>query len=454
MLLADPTAKVIRGATSKWPATARRRGLQGSGAGASTAVIVGGGPAGLLAALALEGRFERRIVIERGQPSCAAEAPALLFAGCMAPLEDLCPGLPAELVAAGAVPFDASGDFRWTQRGRTAGGYRTGIEVLAVSRRLLSQVLRRRLDGQPAVEFHRGSEVVGLDLDDCRDCIRGVFLRPLDSYGARNSGSDETWIGADLVVDAGGHRGQSPEWLRHLGLPMPEERVLGRQIAVTIQVFRWRRPEQAPSAALLVDAPGGSSALYPIEEGRWVAMVGARSGFDSRFDPGLAIEQGALAQSLRHGEALGAARSWRSVRPSRLDFGGGMGRAASGPAGFVALGASLAAFDPLFDPGFSVSVATALALRRHTGEDYRLLRPARWWRRAQPAIRRATRAAAIRDLDPAEGQGQRLLRRALAQAVRRPALGARVFRVWQLVDRPAGLLLPALYGSLLEAARG
>ena len=87
--------------------------------GTSSALVIGAGMAGLLAARALAGHVERVTVVERDQlpvgPHQRKGVPQgrqihVLLARGSAVLDGLFPGFGRDLVAAGAVPFNLPGD--------------------------------------------------------------------------------------------------------------------------------------------------------------------------------------------------------------------------------------------------------------------------------------------------------------------------------------------------------
>ena len=139
-------------------------------------LVIGGGIGGLLAARAIAARFERVTVLERYRypPDSHSSAPParrgvpqsrclhLLMAAGAAAFDELIPGWRKELVALGAIPFDASADaaihFPTGWLPRTA----SGITTYACSRALLENVLRRGFDGSSRVQVREDQKVLGL----------------------------------------------------------------------------------------------------------------------------------------------------------------------------------------------------------------------------------------------------------------------------------------------------
>ena len=124
------------------------------------AVVLGGSLAGLLAARVLSDHFERVTLIERdaypettevrrGIPQ-ANHVHGLLVRGRQI-LEQLFPGLPAELIAAGAPEMDLANDVAWFTRAGRGAKFQSEFKVLAFSRPLLDLHVRKRLKDNPKI---------------------------------------------------------------------------------------------------------------------------------------------------------------------------------------------------------------------------------------------------------------------------------------------------------------
>src|SRR5208337_500166 len=135
------------------------------------AVVVGGGMAGMLAAHILADHFEQVTLLERdhlpdtpshrkGLPQ-ARHVHVLLERGRMV-LEWLLPGLTTDLLAAGALLLDNSGDlatltpFGWGLR------FRSGLQLLACSRDLIDWGIRRRVAALTNVRLRQEVDAAGL----------------------------------------------------------------------------------------------------------------------------------------------------------------------------------------------------------------------------------------------------------------------------------------------------
>ena len=147
-----------------------------------TAVVVGASVAGLLAARVLAEHVGRVVVLDRdslpgeavprgGTPQ-SAHAHALLSRG-LRVLEELFPGLTADLVARGALAGDPQQVFRWMTEGRSMAPGRSGLSTLMVGRPLLERELRRRALSDPRITVHERVDVRAL-LHDGSGRVTGV----------------------------------------------------------------------------------------------------------------------------------------------------------------------------------------------------------------------------------------------------------------------------------------
>lgn len=188
--------------------------------GEKTALVMGGGIAGLLASRVLADHFERVILVEKDR---LADGPAhrngtpqshqahLLLSKGYRVITHLFPKIEAELLALGAQKIDFSKDARIHVPGGWCNNFSLGIFTLACSRNLLEFAIRKEIAREyPAVKFVEGT-AAGLIANDDRSCVLGI--------STDNSGP----LLADLVVDATGRNTKTPVWLYELGLGRPEE---------------------------------------------------------------------------------------------------------------------------------------------------------------------------------------------------------------------------------------
>ncbi len=342
-------------------------------------VVIGGGIGGLLAAHVLAGCYERVTVLERNRYPGGSKAPAppsrggapqsrclhLLTAAGAAAFDEVAAGWRHELVAGGAIPFDASADSRMRVQAGWLPRMRSGIILYACSRALIEHALRRGLASKPNVAVREGRGVVGLLSRQPDGAVTGVQLT--DQHG-----DGQTAILADLVVDATGAGSTLPRWLARL------PNVGGLQVETTViasgmdYVSRWfhLEPKDAPDWLCLSVAPTSDSAargamMLRAEKDCWGVVLLAPVGEPLPADD---VEFNEFTADLGDGVLRNALSRARPVSPihrywpttNRMCH---YGRFAAWPAGLVALGDSVCALDPYFGLGMTATARSAALLR-------------------------------------------------------------------------------------------
>ncbi|MDT7844572.1 NAD(P)/FAD-dependent oxidoreductase [Streptomyces justiciae] len=341
---------------------------------ARVAVVLGGSHTGMLVAAALAGLAERVVVVERDELPVApaprkglpqARHAHMLWSGGVHALEELLPGVTAELRAAGArrapvttdmVVLSAHGWFRrWPE----------SHHVILAGRDLFDATVRARVLADECVELLDGTEVLGLV--GSSEAVTGVRVRGRD-------GRQRT-LDAGLVVDASGRGSGAPRWLTELGLPAPEQREVDSGLAYASRLYL--APEQARDGFPVVnvqsdargDGPGRAGFLLPIENGRWIVTLnGTRGG-----EPTSANASGDdfvrfARESLRHpliGQLLARAEPLSDVAFTRTTVNRRYfyERMPAWPDNFAVLGDALAAYNPVYGHGLAVGAQSAVILR-------------------------------------------------------------------------------------------
>jgi flavin-dependent dehydrogenase len=334
------------------------------------AVVVGGSLAGMLAAAAVRDHVDSVEIIEaHGLPEGAEARPGVpqaahfhvLLSGGANAIEELLPGTVGELLSAGAnrVPMTTNmliySPEGWYRRWK-----RDSHHLITASRDLTDSVVRGKVLKDPRVSVRPHTKVTAL-LGSSRR-VTGVRLRAADGT--------ETDLTADLVIDASGKAARTPRWLAELGVPAPAEDRIDSGIAYASRVYRAPVPTlNWPVISVQADPrrgePGRTGGIVPIEDGRWhVSLIGTPGAQPSReaaeFEPyARTLRHSVIADLLAHAEPLTDVAVTHSTANRRYYYE----RLKSWPEGLVALGDSVAAFNPVYGHGMSVAALGAVALR-------------------------------------------------------------------------------------------
>lgn len=232
--------------------------------------------------------------------------------------------------------------------------------MIACSRDLLESVVRAQLLAGPRVTLLDRTEIKGLAGDASR--VTGLRVRPAEG--------DEQVLTADLVVDATGRGSRGTAWLDALGVaPAPMDEV-DSGLVYASRIFRAPAgTEEYPVVNVQPDGsqpvPGRSATLVPIEDGRWlVTLSGTRGGQPTA----LTDEFETFARDVRHpvvGELIAHAEPLTDVVVTRSTINRRrfFEKVSGWPDGFVAIGDSVATYNPIYGHGMSVAAQSALALR-------------------------------------------------------------------------------------------
>jgi 2-polyprenyl-6-methoxyphenol hydroxylase-like FAD-dependent oxidoreductase len=409
------------------------------------AVVIGAGLGGLLAATVLADRFEQVTVIERDALPAADEprravpqgrhCHTLLPSGQLC-LEQLLPGILAELVADGAPTYRAMGELCCVAGGHELARGDSGRQAVLASRPFLEGHVRRRLGENVAIQDR--CDVVGLVADRR---ITGVRLL------RRAPGSAAEELPADLVVAATGRGARLPAWLEELGYPRPAEERL--DIDIVYATSPLRIPDLSDKMVLVFarpDLPRGMF-LFAEEHDRWRLSVYGYGGHHPPTDPDEFLDCAASLAPPAVAAAIRAAEPPDSVPAHRIPANVRR-RYKRLPAGLLPFGDAICAFNPVYGQGMTVATREALALRDCLGRDD-LER--RFLRAASRVIDDAWALATGADLAQPTVAGPRparvrlvnaYLRRVQAAAVRDPALALAFINVVAMIDRPRRLLHP------------
>ncbi len=433
------------------------------------AIVVGGSMAGLLAAHVLADRYGQVTVIDRDElpdtPTHRRGVPhgrhihALAARGQQI-LEELFPGLTAELIADGAPAGDMLTDARFYLSGHRLASARTGLMLLCASRPFLEGHVRARVRALPNVTFLDRCDVVGLvTTPDGRRVNGARVLRRAD-------GSAEESQCADLVVDAAGRGSRTPAWLDALDYPRPVRDEVHIRLGYATRTFRL------PPGAL--DGPLGvldaatpdlprTGALQRLEGDRWMLTLAGIGGDHPPTDPDGFLD---FARSLRFPDIYEAIRDAQPLDdPTGFRFPASVRHRYEllnrFPAGFLATGDAVCSFNPVYGQGMSVAAQEALILRRHLDRGVEP-QPRRWYRDLARVVGVPWDMSVGGDLRFPGVPGNRTLKIRLlggylshlhAAAANDAHLATAFIRVAGLVAPPQSLLAPRITLRVLRGGR-
>ena len=337
------------------------------------AIIMGASIAGLWTARALADHFEEVIVLERDHlpngPEYRSGAPqvrqfhTLLLSG-KQQMQAWFPGLDEELISAGAVPYDLTGDIQMRIRNRWYPQFPSGQILLSCSRLLLESSIRQRLRQNPHIHFLEGVGVIGLQGDDSRQRVTGVRTRT--HRGRSNQPEADTVHVADLVIDALGRRSQSPEWLVELGYPRPNETEVDSFLGYVTR--KYKRKKNIPLILVGATAPhepyGGL--IFPEENDTMVALI---AGYNKHYPPTEPVEFEASArhlgpefqEAIKDAEPISQPHGYRGTSSRWRHYE----QLKRWPERYVVLGDAFCGFNPIYGQGMSVAAMSAVVLANH-----------------------------------------------------------------------------------------
>jgi 2-polyprenyl-6-methoxyphenol hydroxylase-like FAD-dependent oxidoreductase len=335
-------------------------------------LIIGGGMAGLLTALAIAEDGRSVAVIERDHGPAVPEArPGIpqgrfvhqLLARGLQLVGEIVPDAESILRAAGAVPIEWHTEVRWlTAVGWMPRSDSYQLTTLSCSRELLEHVVRVRLRAHPSITLHEGHDVHGLIVRDGVVC--GVETAPRGAHSA----AVPSRLSARLVIDASGRNGRTLRWLADVGVHEVDEAVVDARLgyaSTIVPIVADRLREKALVVHPKAPEHTRSGTIFPLEGGRWIVTL---TGINADYPPLDAAGFLEFARSLRSPELhaaiastpeLGTIRGFRNTANRFRHFE----RLTAWPRGFAVIGDAVCAFNPVYGQGMTVAATTALVVR-------------------------------------------------------------------------------------------
>ncbi|USX51202.1 NAD(P)/FAD-dependent oxidoreductase [Lentzea sp. HUAS12] len=334
------------------------------------AVVLGGGLAGVLAASVLVRHVDEVTVVERDKlpegPTPRSGVPQarhahLLMSGGARAIESLLPGTLDALFAAGAHRIGVPNDLVSLSAQGWVPRFPEMQFIVTCSRSLLDWVVRSQALRDNKISVLTGTEPVSLL--GSADAVTGVLVEDRISR-------DQVSLEADLVVDATGRGSRLPAWLAGFGLPEVESESVDSGLAYATRIFQ--APPTAASGFPLVNVqanprdpfPGCTATLLPIEDGKWlVTLSGTRGGEPSTDESEFvsfarSVRNPVVGELIESAEPLSPVYGSHSTANRRMYFE----RLKSWPSGLLALGDSVATYNPVYGHGMSIAAQSAQVL--------------------------------------------------------------------------------------------
>jgi len=430
------------------------------------AVVLGASMAGLCAARVLSERFDEVVVVDRDAlpdgPQWRKQVPQgrqphlLLVAGARI-LEGWFPGLIDELEAAGAVDVDLCADLFWYQGGGVFRRPQSPLRGPAMSRPLLEDTVRRRVEALGNVTIRNETTVSGLVTDAANTRVTGARL------------GDATIAPCDLLVDSGGRQAPSLAWVTELGYPAPTRDLVEVDIRYVSRTFRRADvPARDWKGVGVIGEPASKriAMALPLEGKRWIVAFGGYHGesaptTDEAFLAyARSLPSPAIAEIIEASDPLTETVTHRFPASQRRR----VEKLRRFPLGWVLTGDAVASFNPLYGQGMTCAAQQAEALGASLDRsgviDRRFAR--RFFRATGRIVNVPWSIAVGGDFSYDGTRGKkpfgtdlinRYMDRVFVAGQHDDAVTIRANEVLALVRRPESLLTPAFVARVLRSSR-
>lgn len=345
----------------------------------STAIVIGGGMAGMASAAVLAEAVDHVVLIERdiypegigdrrGVPQ-GRMFHTLLERG-RREIEEIFPGFHRLLDERG-MPKVA---FGFNCALMTHRGWQQNLPVpvqrmLFCSRGFLESAMRDLFVDNPWIETLQGTAVIGLQTQSDGAATRCAGVRVRE----RETGEERELL-ADLILDASGANTRAPQWLRDAGIEPPREYTLDPLLTYGGRRYRMKPGAKFPKhwwwthgAMIQRVPPDDNKAAHLIrhEQGMWLLTLVAGDGHSiPKTDEGIAdflarMRSPIVSDLLPYFEPIDDMTSFRLPKNSWKFYE----KWDADLHGFLAIGASTCVFNPNQGQGMSVAVGDAAILR-------------------------------------------------------------------------------------------
>lgn len=339
------------------------------------ALVIGGSIAGCLAAAILARYYERVTIIEKGDfdddNSDRRHVPQekhvhLLLLKGKHIMEQIFPGLLADLENAGAVVADLGHDVKWYQYGLWKHRYPSGIKAHYSSRRLIDNHLRRRMRTHHNIAILSHTTVTGLHF------VREYGIVKVDGVSTTNQSGTQQ-LAASLVIDASGRSSRTAQWLTAAQLGEIPQTLIETRLGYASRIYR-RQPRYHDRWQVLLVLPQPPQqrcmgVISPIEGERWLVTTGGWFDHFPRPTPEdflaflhtLPVPD--IYDAIRDAEPLSEVTSYRMPGSRRRHYE----CIREWPDGLLVMGDALCSLNPLYSQGMTLCALEADCLAQHIG---------------------------------------------------------------------------------------
>jgi 2-polyprenyl-6-methoxyphenol hydroxylase-like FAD-dependent oxidoreductase len=336
---------------------------------ASKAIVIGGSIAGLLAAQVLLKYFDRVLILERDRFSARPEPrkgipqsyhPHVLLVQGQQILEQLFPGLTAQLSLEGALEIDWTADFRWHLGAGWAPRFSSGLVSTACTRNLLETTIRQRLIKDTRIEILETHQVQGLLADSFHRRVIGVRVQNVQKQNIE--------ITAQLVVDASGRGSKTSTWLKDIGYSAPKETTVKSFLGYSTCWYQSLNEEilNCKMLYLMPKSPyqNSGAVMQKTEKGRWlVNLIGVGKNYPPTDELGFIefaknMHDPVVYEAIRNATPFSSIYGYQRTENHRRHYE----KLSSRPENFIVTGDAACAFNPVYGQGMTTAARGAIAL--------------------------------------------------------------------------------------------